>query len=604
MTQHMTKQLSESLEITDILEDNMNTNFSKYGDDRKLNNLCVTICQKINKYIRDYNILDVSIVTYFMNFLTYDRSLYYDKKPILALKTDRFKLDEIIATLSLMAEYIKLHELGDIVETALCSYNNVAFFIKLYSEQNIQLPMHILEESCKKKLCNNIKSIYTYFPNMISEDDVNYIISNDVYNGDAHLIYELLGFKYTITKDSLKKLMINNCFDNDQTLKLFKIIILTGIQIDEDILEYACLYKKYSIMDFLLSNDIKPNERCFNNILRHPISSSNSFDKESCLTLLIKYGYDMTYTNFLDATRAKLTIKNLEKYNFKITQEFMEICSEIGFYPNYGSINLTPDSICIENECRRVGNIEKIKKLVGMGCVVSSKALENACEHRNNLPTLRYLIQCGATITPKAVINMAIASGNSGMILISQEYSNQEQKREQKRCQEKQQNSTVSISIERQNDKDHKNGSDIFYVDYSDEEEPNSDSTNDDLMDDDVSHVAIDTNDDHNTTKIAEIPIQNTYNLANVQLIQFQTVVIPILLKKSFSIPEKQNINYVDFRKKIFDYIVINKLFNSQNQKNIFMLDKKLADLSNIKKDTYINFNDFDRFISKLIKVK
>ena len=593
-----TKQASDLLEITNLLANNMNTNFGTYGDDRKLNNLCTNICQRINRYIGDYNMVDVSMITYFLDFLTYSRVVYFGgNKPILSLGRGSYKLDDIISTLLAMSEYINISEMDNIIDRILCSHDNVSFFIKLYSDQGCQLPVEVLEESCRRKLYNNIKNICTYFPNIIKEDNVNHIITNGVYDSDTQMIYGLLNLKYSITRQSLKQLMVNGCFNSEQTLKLFKTIVLTGIKIDDDILEYACMYKKYQIIEFLLMNDIKPTKKCFDNILGSGLSGSyaNSHDKESCIALLTKYGYELTYKDFLEATRSKLTVKNLEKYNFQITQEFMGICSEVGFYPNYGSINLVPDPVCIENECKRAGGVDKIRKLVGMGCKVSPKALENACEHKNNMSTLRYLAQNGATVTPKALLNMAHASGNSGMIYIAELFSSQEKDRELK--QQKQQNNAVSVSIEFQDSKNNNDGSNVFYVDYSDDDDDESDG--EDSSDSESGGEV------PSEEPIIEQKVEQTkydiHNLNGVQLVGFQTTNIPSSVNKSLSISEKQSTCYMDIRKKIFEYLLVNKLFNIPDQKNIFTLDKKMADLSGIKKESYISFNDFDKFISKII---
>lgn len=597
-----TRRETDAISITTMLITNMNENFNDYGTVRRFNTLISDICVRISKYVKDHNILDVSVITYFMNFLLTHRHLRYNSKPILSLtKNGEFKINDVLTLLENIADFIPLNEMGNLISDALCICGETPFFIKLYSDKNMELPEEVLEKSCEKGFSNNIREIYNYYPGMLTESYVNYIISNTRYNDDTRLLYELLSLKHSVHVDSLKQLMINNMLGKNQTTKLFKTIVLTGIKIDNDILEYACRYRLYDIMEFLLSNDIKPTKQCFTNTLQSNGYSNAIYEKENCIQLLVKYGYVLTYSDFLEATRNKLTIKNLEKYNFKITQDFLTTCSDVGFYPNYGSIiDLVPDSICIENECKRVGNLEKIKKLVSMGCKITAKAVENACEHKNNLPTLRYLLQNGGLITTKALINMANSSGSPGMLLIAQQYEIQDQKREHQRQQD-----LLSLSVSVECPKNSPNDPATFYVDYEDEnscdDEESSDYDSDNTQKFQQPAAKQMNNTENKQSEIITTKNQTTYDLSDIKVAISAPNIISVTLRKAFPEKEKLEYDYLNLRRKIYEYLHKNSLFNLPTQKNVFMLDKKLSDLSSIKQNSYIKFEDLDKFVTCMI---
>lgn len=592
-----TRRETDTININAILMKSMNENFNDYGTVRRFNALVSDLCNKILKYTNDYDTLDISIITNFMNFLTIDRCLRYNTKSILSItKNSDFKIHDILTVLETSMKYFPLNELGNLINDALCMCDDVHFFIKLYSDRNLPLPAEILEKSCEKGFPNNIREIYYHYPNKLTESNVNHIISHHKYNDDVRLLYELLSLKYPVYVDSLKKLMINGMLGTTQITKLFKMIVLTGIKIDNDILEYACSYKLYEIIEFLLLNDIKPTKQCYANVVQGHTRSNSIYEKQNCIELLVKYGYVLTYPDFLEATRNKLTIKNLEKYNFQITQDFLKICSDVGFYPDYGSIiNLVPDSICIENECTRAGNIEKIKKLVSMGCKITEKAVENACEHKNNLPTLRYLLQNGGQITTKALVNMADSSGSSSMLLIAEHYEIQEKKRNQQKENQILPPSTVPVECPKKNidDIDHTKG------ESSCEKSKDCNSKNEENNVNNVANSKMKLNGD--TKKNITDKTFTTYDLSNIEITMGYHDMISASVIKTFSEKEKTGCSYLDFRRKIYEYIVEKSLFNLPSQKNIFILDKKLSVLSSIKQNSYIKFEDLDKFISCIV---
>ena len=244
---------------------------------------------------------------------------------------------------------------------------------------------------------------------IIGEKHLTRIIRYGLY-GTAEL---LLNKKINIGISSLKSAIYVGEF------KLVEAIILNSdLKPTINLLQFACLFKcpegDIQIIEYLLNSGIAPDESCFNavfmlgSIEKHTFVDPFDNDEEiyavnfynsrvSCnqsekiINLLIKYGYKLSYDNLLEATKHRLTIKDVDEFNFKFDDRFMDLCCKTKFHPNY-KIDIAPTLDQLLKLCS-YGNLTEIKKMVESGIKPTSSCLEESCKLPMNLHIIKYLIK-------------------------------------------------------------------------------------------------------------------------------------------------------------------------------------------------------------------
>lgn len=218
----------------------------------------------------------------------------------------------------------------------------------------------------------------------------------------------------------LNIIKIDNC-------DLFKLAISTGINLEKSFLNLACGYGSLTIIKYLLDNKIEPTKDSFehaafyNDPDQHYNYNYNNNRKnvlpnreknKKMINILKSYGYRITYDDVVFATRQKIIIDDFETLNIKLNTEFMEICTELNFYP-YKMTGVKPTLICLEKECSKSGNLTTIRKLINQGIDPTQKCIQNACNVKNNINVISFLVSKGLKIDETCVRNVVKQLGSN-----------------------------------------------------------------------------------------------------------------------------------------------------------------------------------------------
>jgi hypothetical protein len=298
------------------------------------------------------------------------------------------------------------------------------------------------------------------------DNEVTYAFLNGLLtNGDCNDLYKMFLVKsnnYKITLSDHEKeeyicnpnasiVMVNYFFDDpsfhvtkkitkamarSHNIKCLKDCIAKGGEIDAEILELSCLSDedRYEKIKFMLGNKIMPTKIAFNNILskindvygkKQPrylsTNRAHTGDENKCIDLLLNHGYCPTYDDVKMALKKKVIIKNVERYNIKFDSEYFKICADVGIYPY--KVNIQPDVSCLEIECKKTGNMTKIKSFLteNKNVVPNSVCLQNACK-RQNMAVLKFLISKGAKVDIKCLEQIIQDVGNRTLNYIFEEF--------------------------------------------------------------------------------------------------------------------------------------------------------------------------------------
>ena len=214
-------------------------------------------------------------------------------------------------------------------------------------------------------------------------------------------------------------------------LVLLKQTIMCGGILNQEILLNACKSNvdRYNKVKFILENKIQPTSAIFHAVLKSipekifgftngrygkdPIKKNiDTTSNQAIIDLLIDYGYKVSYDDVKDALKQKIIIKNIEQFDIKFDISYLQICAEIGLYP-YKTPDLSPDLSCLIVECKKVGNLTNIKKLINEYKLVPDAAcMQAASKHRSNIQTLKFLVEKGGIIDIDCFKNTIRTFGN------------------------------------------------------------------------------------------------------------------------------------------------------------------------------------------------
>lgn len=161
----------------------------------------------------------------------------------------------------------------------------------------------------------------------------------------------------------------------------------------------ACKIKNEKIINRILLCKITPTRECFDAL----ISSANlGYGKDrqathapeiaNLIDILILHGYKLTYNDVLNALERGCYINNVTRFNIKFDGKFLEECTKIGYHP-YSNLGVKPTMNCLYTECRRVGNLPIIKKLIAQGLKPDVECLKQACDNKTNIQNIKYLVE-------------------------------------------------------------------------------------------------------------------------------------------------------------------------------------------------------------------
>lgn len=480
---------NDSILINEIINE-----IGKYNS--KNNEACKKICSKIVQNIQNGVIPNNQLVIVFLNYIQKEHqqgNYSWNKQP--SYLNDIQTKNIVLECLKIMSPYFDLSNLDikNLINT-LITKHNTSFLIQIMSEQKENISRHVLEQVIKSNFNDTCKEILKYYPNMFDSAILKCVIQQ----GNKELIIELLNMKIPFDDTAFEELLKKNM---PESLEIFKLFLLNGLKISVKLLELACYYCSKDIINFLLSNKIEPNNKCLENIINSNCYKNygyirgrkvdNNDIKTELISNLIAYGYILTYKDLLSATKNKIYIKNVDQYNLKFDEKFLETCAEVGYYPDYKIKNIKPNSVCLEKECSRSGNIQEIKKLISMGITPTSKSLENSCSHKNNLASVRFLVEKGAKTNLQCIKNLAKTIGNRTLDYLLVEYEKQLEEEKKKLSQIK----SIKKSKDYQIDSDSDSDSDSESESIQDENIPIISEHEDDVLEDDFSDSSSDSED-------------------------------------------------------------------------------------------------------------
>jgi hypothetical protein len=136
---------------------------------------------------------------------------------------------------------------------------------------------------------------------------------------------------------------------------------------------------------------------------------------------LIDYGYVVTYDDILSTIEYKIILACIDISTIEFDDKFTDACCEYNCHP-YPNKETYTDAHLL-SECKRSGNLSRIKQMLEKGAKPTSKCLNNACI-RDNIHVIRLLISHGAEpdfeCITKMVLHMkGIYAGSAISILVN-----------------------------------------------------------------------------------------------------------------------------------------------------------------------------------------
>ncbi len=221
------------------------------------------------------------------------------------------------------------------------------------------------------------------------------------YIDDKKIANNLAEAKLELTKDAMILAIRTG------KTKLIEKYIHMGIQLETEYLEVACSIGTKDVILLLLDNKIIPTKRCFENIVwsfKYDQVKVNEYVK-----LLINFGYVLTEENLYYAAGVGLYIDCYEMFDIKIKLDLINILNQKKIKHPYK----LPDGVDIfEVECSKPKNLDKIRKMIKNGSIVTIECIEAACRIPNNMTTIHLLLSTNPNLklTSKCLKNCIDAS--------------------------------------------------------------------------------------------------------------------------------------------------------------------------------------------------
>ncbi|ARF09159.1 SWIB/MDM2 domain protein [Catovirus CTV1] len=617
----------------------------KYNSQFKSFRDCLIICERINDFINDGNVPNDDLIYSFIDYVCRDYSnnkglRYYSNQFIQSYITTKEVSEAVKKSLESMSIYFDLSKkkIEDMVYGLMQKYG-MTFLVKIFWEQKREINREIFHSVILNGHFDCFKKILEYFPNLPNSESIMKAIKS----GSNDMLYDLLNMKIECNENTFEELLKKN---SGKSLEIFKQLLLNGLKMSVRLLEIACSYCDKNIIHFILSNKILPTEKCFINILKSRSQDSLIFGrnrkktnnpnplKTELIEVLVLYGFKLTYENLLLATQHHVYINNIEQFDIKFDEKFLEKCSEFSFYPNYNIKNLKPNVVCLENECLKMGNIKTITKIVESGITPTTKALQNACTFTKNNVVIKYLIDKGAKVDIKCIKNCSDKINNVTLSCIVNEYEKQLNKSSDNNINNPTKINDLEDSEEFEYSEESDNldsSSDNQYDSPLDENIPIISEHDDDVLDDDHSDtVTSEDNSDDNSDILSDPeeespvkskkiivkgkPAKNEEIAKKEEIVKIASISVPKnkvdqrtkikisdKISKFIGLKSDETISFIDLRKKLLEYFNKNSLYY-ENDKMLIRIDKKLSELLNLEENNYLRFDDLDNLVYQIME--
>lgn len=491
-----------------------------------------------------------------------------------------------------------------------------------YSLNSFKYNMSVLLSRYDKLICNNdhldLAIIRTY-DNVIENILNKQIIINktNMYNaikyGNIEMVRTLINNKQIYKNivnyheialsDNSSILYTNYRYSNmmadEDLINIDNTYILKNInQIwDENCLVYACELKSLDIIVLLLDYKIKPTKKCFTALINSfPRSNCRDYIVSQLVDLLVKYGYEVDYSDVLYSTKKRIALNNdiLIKFNIILDDKYIKLCIDTDFFPY---ISYTEHSnLYLEMATTRTC-YHMVHRLMKYNIKPNIKCLQNACSISNNTRIVKLLLSCGLVpdiiCLEHAVNSLYLRSTQDELVELSilithikktsDPYSNM-------------------MELERLIDLfRHNMVLSIIYEEYKKniiENNPSNgiDSVNNkDNIDNIDNKDIIDNKANKDKANIEGANKEN--NIIDLSNIIYNKNYIKSSSKTLTLFNIKKNKNIADFKYGILLYINKNNLYHS-NIKNLIKINSDLCEISGFDIGKYFHFNDIDMFVS------
>ena len=395
----------------------MNATCSSYSHEN-----CKKVQNLILQNIQNGRIFPSNVLDSYVRFLVKPTTLGYYSRPDCCRHGENY----LQALSALIAFNCPLN-------TSLIAFvdNNMVEMIQSVVNNGYDIPQSLLSHAItsEKETIANILSKYDKLE--VTADHLNKASLKHMHD----TVLNILTRKISPTKEAII------CTIESGNTSLVKTMLNLGtVNLDSSFLMAACQAHSEDLIAMFLDIKILPTKECFNKLINNNTKDADIYnynrrrriygrneqkqEKETSalIDLLIKYGYKPDYADVTNATRKKIKINNIEMFDIKFDEKFLEVCAEQNFYP-YKLHNINPTAKCLEKACTKSGNLPAIKDLViKQGLKPTSECMRAACKHKSNIQTIKLLVQHGGKPDFKCIENIADTIRNRTLSYVIDEY--------------------------------------------------------------------------------------------------------------------------------------------------------------------------------------
>lgn len=432
------------------------------------------------------------------------------------------------------------------------------------------------------------------------------------------ILIDKYDIKVNLSQENIEDILyIFKSINNDSKEYISKKLLKLNIKIDKKLLDLSCKSNNLPLIKFLLDNKIEPDKETFKNIF------NSNFNKENIqlvIDYIISYGYKIDYEDVLLATKYKIQINNIQNFNIKFDQKFVELCSEIGFYPKY-NIKIKENIKCLENECSRDSNYNKIKELINSGIKPNKKCLQNSIKYFKTAKQFELLIDNGYDVDLDDIMYYIDTNSHKASnifkilkILMLNYEKNLKNNNNSNISSNKEIKNSINNEISENNQNINIVNDIINDIEKDLNYNKNNIKTNNTINKEIIKETIKETNNKEINkiiNKVIDKEInkennkENIYNFINNTIIKnikpFNEFTIKNEIKLLFRLPSIK-VNFIELRKYLLKYIKLNNLINNNNHL-LIKYDEKLFKILNINKNYFLNIEDIDIIILYLINL-
>ncbi len=578
---------------------------------------CTNIQKKIMGFHKDGNKVDNNFLTIYLSYIfnsNYNYSYYRCSNSsgnwALALKE--------------MCEYLTPTSANLILIT--CGNTNSIPIFKALVERDVEIDISVL----KHTIINNYADAATFLLNYIVADTECLEVACTKQSNNE-MIKRMLDSKLEITTTALNSAILNKKED------VVDIMLQYGTQPNNDSLLNACKTKYINLIRKILDYRIIPTKECykalFENVSTHNnrYSYSNSTNNKQiapCIDLLIVYGYKIDYDDVVSALDHYCYINDIKRFDIKFKPEFIEKCTEKNYFPYAGILDIKPSMKCLYLACEKVGNISNVKKLIDSGMKPDMECLRLACTNKTNKPIVQYLVeQHGLVPDKKCLKNNAYYLNNATLSYLLEKIPDYTVKQNAKPSDDETQENESSSTAEKikklkQQIKSLQNTltelgiqeveeAQALELEFQKSLEKNT-KENEEIVDEEIVDEEIvdgETVDEETVDEVVEAQAlpKKTYDIMKL--------IVPEGVPKSrrakckinngvlkfFSLKNGSKLSFLEVRKLFVNYVKEKDLYDIDD-KTYIKPNKEICKLLRIDKlehGKYVNFNNFDDFVSQ-----